>query len=290
MARPSPVDWGGLVVTEKQLAGAAGGQEGVGGPQLDHRPVRVEGGDAPAPAVFDDEIEGEPALPRCGWPWRGPRRPGSARPRRRWRPRRRGPPGRSSGRLRGPAPTRPGRCGRTTAPRAASSRTRAGPSLTSTSTAAASHRPAPARQRVGGVQGDGVDRRRSSRPRRAARRPRCDGARRPPRPGPTGWPSRTGPPSTARRCAVLAPLRRRLRRGRQAGHAAADDEEVEVGTDRAACRPSPALGRRALVAGVGGQGDADGGRGRRRSRPGSTGRRARSPGHSSASSAASYSA
>ena len=66
MATPSPVDWGGLVVTEIQLAGAAGGEQGVGGAQLDHPSVRVESRDPPAPPAFDDEVEREPVLPDSG--------------------------------------------------------------------------------------------------------------------------------------------------------------------------------------------------------------------------------
>ena len=46
----------------EELAGAAGGQHHVVGPDLDDGTVRRQGHDAPAPSVLDEEIEGEPAL------------------------------------------------------------------------------------------------------------------------------------------------------------------------------------------------------------------------------------
>ncbi len=50
----------------EQLAGAPRGQQGVGRPQLDHVPVLVEGDHAPAPPGFHDEVKGEPPFPDTG--------------------------------------------------------------------------------------------------------------------------------------------------------------------------------------------------------------------------------
>ncbi len=50
----------------EQLAGAAGGQHGVGGPHLDHPAVGVEGAHPAAPAAFHQEVESEPLLQHGG--------------------------------------------------------------------------------------------------------------------------------------------------------------------------------------------------------------------------------
>ena len=144
MARPSPVDCGGLVVTENTCPAPPVASRVWAARSSTSSPVAVDGGDAPAPAALDDQVQGEPPFPQLGRRLRGPPPRGPAPLRRRWRPRRRGRHGRPNAHPRGPAPTCPGRCDRRPAPRAASSRTRAGPSVTRTSTAARSHRPAPA--------------------------------------------------------------------------------------------------------------------------------------------------
>ena len=129
----------------EELARPAGGQHGVGGPDLDR-----DGPSALSATHARSSGRPRPAGPGRTTPrarrrrWPGWRRPGPARPRPRWRPRRRGPPGRVEcppSRARARAP--PG-CRSKTAPMAISSLTRAGPSSTRTRTASVSHRPAPA--------------------------------------------------------------------------------------------------------------------------------------------------
>jgi hypothetical protein len=55
----SAVGWN---CTNSELAGTAGGNEDVGGANLDPRTCFVERNDAPATSAFDDEVEGEPPL------------------------------------------------------------------------------------------------------------------------------------------------------------------------------------------------------------------------------------
>ena len=88
----------------EQLAGAAGGQHGVGGPHLDHPAVGAEGAHARGTVRPRPAGRGRTTPPARRRPWPGWRRPGPARPRPRWPPRRRGPPGPWSGRPRGPGP------------------------------------------------------------------------------------------------------------------------------------------------------------------------------------------
>ena len=54
----------------EQLPGAPGGQNGVGGPHLDHPAFGVEGPHPAAASVFDQQVEGEPLLHHGGG--RGP--------------------------------------------------------------------------------------------------------------------------------------------------------------------------------------------------------------------------
>ena len=128
------------------LPGAAGRERRCGGPAASLGAVgrrrAMHAGDA---AVLDEQVGGEPALADVGARAPAPRRPAPARSRRRWRRRRRARPGRRSGRPRAcgrssPSPSTWSKC----APSAMSSRTRSGPSLTSTRTASASQSPPPA--------------------------------------------------------------------------------------------------------------------------------------------------
>ena len=89
---------GGIGRDRVHLAGSAGGEHDMG--RLDSQQVsrRVERHDARAPVVFHDEIEGEPVLvDRRGAVTYG-RDKSRARPRHRWRGRRRVAPAPSSGR------------------------------------------------------------------------------------------------------------------------------------------------------------------------------------------------
>ena len=128
----------------EQLAGAAGGQQDVAGPDLDGsspaggRPRHRRSGRARRAGRRRTVARRGP--PRSA----GPPRPAPARPRHRWRRPRRGPPGRSCGRPRGPGRGRRWASRSNAAPMAMSSLTRAGPSSTSTRTASTSHRSAPA--------------------------------------------------------------------------------------------------------------------------------------------------
>jgi hypothetical protein len=56
MAMPSPVDSGGFV------AGAAGGDQHVAGPDLDPVPRRAQRHDPAATPAVDQQVEGEPVL------------------------------------------------------------------------------------------------------------------------------------------------------------------------------------------------------------------------------------
>ncbi len=129
----------------EQLAGPAGGDEHVGGPDLRrlarpsrravtprHRPPSTIR--STAKCVLVDRRRRAAGRPR----------PAPARPRRRSRTRRRARRGPACGRLRGPAPARRRASRSKIAPSAMSSWTRSGPSSTSTRTASASHSPAPA--------------------------------------------------------------------------------------------------------------------------------------------------
>ena len=143
MASPSPVASAGLVVTAKSCPLRRWRARCGSARTSTTRPSALEGTHPPAPAALHHQVQGEPLLHHGRGRWPGWRRPGPARPRRRWPRRRRGPPVPWSGHLRGPVPGPPG-CRSNTAPMAISSWTRAGPSSTSTRTASASHRPAPA--------------------------------------------------------------------------------------------------------------------------------------------------
>ena len=146
MATPSPVDSGGLVVTEKSWPA----------PPVASTTWSARTSTGPSPAAR----AAGPARPRSGrprpggrartsprarrWPSGRWRRPGRAPPRRRWRRRRRARRAAGSGPPRGPAPAGPWPRGRTR-PRGRSARARGpGPSSTRMRTASSSHRPAPA--------------------------------------------------------------------------------------------------------------------------------------------------
>ena len=66
MATPSPVDWGGLVVTENSWPAPPVARRVWAARSSTTLPVGVQGGDAPAPSVFDDQVEGEPSFPDSG--------------------------------------------------------------------------------------------------------------------------------------------------------------------------------------------------------------------------------
>ena len=70
MARPSPVDWSGLVVTENSWPAPPVARRVSVARDLDQAAVRSQGRDAPAPPVGDDQVEREPAFrdarPRSG--------------------------------------------------------------------------------------------------------------------------------------------------------------------------------------------------------------------------------
>ena len=128
----------------EQLAGPAGGQHRVGGPDLDQATLGAEGHARPGTGRPPPAGRGRTTPPARRRPWPAWRRPAPAPPRPRWPPRRRGPPAAvewppSRARARAPPGWRS-----KTAPMAISSLTRAGPSSTSTRTASVSHRPAPA--------------------------------------------------------------------------------------------------------------------------------------------------
>ena len=153
MAMPSPVASAGLVVTANSWPAPPVASSVWAARTVVAAARRVEGDHAPAPAVLDQEVEGEPALDAPTPRWRAPRRRAPARSRRRWPRRRRGRPGRTRvAALAGEQARSPPASRSNTAPRAMRSWTRPGPSSTSTRTASTSHRPAPARQRVGQVQ------------------------------------------------------------------------------------------------------------------------------------------
>ena len=109
----------------------------------------------------------------------------------------------------------------------------------------------PGPEGVGGVQGDRVDEVRAVRCGLHVGLA-CDGAPPPPRPGPTGWPSRPGRPSTAPRSAGRAPPRR--------ARAAADRPATPLPTTSRSSGSTAAAGRSTQAAGtagvVRGQGDA----------------------------------
>ena len=132
----------------EQLAGPAGGQHDVVGPHR-HGPAgapcrRGQGGHARRSGRPRPGGRGRTSPRARRWPSGRWRRPGPARPRPRWRRRRRARPGAASGRPRGPGRASPLLSRSNSAPRAISSCTRPGPSSTRTRTASSSHRPAPA--------------------------------------------------------------------------------------------------------------------------------------------------
>ena len=104
MAMPSPVASSGLVVTAKSWPAPPVATSTLRGPHLDaRRPPRVERDDPAAPTALDDQVEREGVLVAGRPRSLRRRRPGPARPRRRWPPRRRGRCGRGCARPRGPA-------------------------------------------------------------------------------------------------------------------------------------------------------------------------------------------
>ena len=66
IAIPSPVDNDGVGGDGEALAGAAGGEDGVGGPQLVVGAGRVDRPHPHRPSVDDEEVEGEPPLVDVG--------------------------------------------------------------------------------------------------------------------------------------------------------------------------------------------------------------------------------
>ena len=160
-ATPSPVDTDRVGGRREDLAHAAGGQ---------HDRAGQDRADAVL-AALAEHVQGDAAGPAVGVRAAGrgrararpagstgrarPPRAARAGPRRRSRRRRRARSGWRGGRPRGSASASRPDCGRTRRPSAISSRTRAGPSVTSTSTAAGSHSPTPA-TRVSAACSSGV--------------------------------------------------------------------------------------------------------------------------------------
>ncbi len=144
MARPSAVASAGLVVTANSWPGPAGGQHGVGGPDLD-RPTLGAEGHAPRSTARPRPAGRGRTTPRArrrrvarvaSTRARSTSAPVAAPPA--WTTRAvEWPPSRARARA-------PPGCRSKTAPMAISSLTRAGPSSTRTRTASVSHRPAPA--------------------------------------------------------------------------------------------------------------------------------------------------
>ena len=222
MARPSPVDCGGLVVTANSWPAPPVASSVWAARTSASVAVRVDGRDPPAPAALDDQVERRTSLrarpPRCDAP---PRR-GPARSRRRSPLRRRAPPGPSSGRPRGPAASPPTSSRSNTAPRAISSWTRAGPSLDEHADGVGVAQAGAGRQGVGQVQVGRVLVLATSDGRHAAL-------------GPPGGRLRRARPWTARRCAgpstgwpPPAP-RPRARRRRCRGPAGRDRQRSQAG-------------------------------------------------------------
>ena len=104
MATPSPVDSCGLVVTAKSWPAPPVANTTWVARTSTAGPVRGQRGHPDAAPVLDQEIQGEPALQHRTRAWRRWHRPGPVRPRPPWPHRRRGPPGAGSAHPRGPGP------------------------------------------------------------------------------------------------------------------------------------------------------------------------------------------